>query len=114
MLFFPHMTVAENIAYGLRVVGMSRSEVAGRVEEAIALVRLQGLEDRKPDKLSGGQLQRVALARALVKNLKYCCWTNLYRHSTRSYARPCSLSSSTCSTASASPSSSSLTTNTKP
>ncbi len=67
---FPHMTVAENIAYGLRVVGVPRSEVAVRVEEAIALVRLQGLESRKPDKLSGGQLQRVALARALVKKPK--------------------------------------------
>jgi spermidine/putrescine ABC transporter ATP-binding subunit len=67
---FPHMTVAENIAYGLRVVGTSRAETASRVEEAIALVRLQGLEDRKPDKLSGGQRQRVALARALVKKPK--------------------------------------------
>jgi spermidine/putrescine ABC transporter ATP-binding subunit len=67
---FPHMTVAENIAYGLRVVGVPRSEIDARVEEAIALVRLQGLENRKPDKLSGGQRQRVALARALVKKPK--------------------------------------------
>jgi spermidine/putrescine ABC transporter ATP-binding subunit len=67
---FPHMTVAENIAYGLKVVGIPRSEIDARVEEAIALVRLQGLENRKPDKLSGGQRQRVALARALVKQPK--------------------------------------------
>ncbi len=67
---FPHMTVAENIAYGLRVVGTPRGDIDQRVEEAIGLVRLQGLEDRKPDKLSGGQRQRVALARALVKKPK--------------------------------------------
>jgi spermidine/putrescine ABC transporter ATP-binding subunit len=67
---FPHMTVAENIGYGLRVVGTARGEIDSRVEEAIALVRLQGLENRKPDKLSGGQRQRVALARALVKKPK--------------------------------------------
>jgi len=67
---FPHMTVAENIAYGLKVVGTPKAEVGTRVAEAIALVRLQGLEDRKPDKLSGGQRQRVALARALVKKPK--------------------------------------------
>jgi spermidine/putrescine ABC transporter ATP-binding subunit len=67
---FPHMTVAQNIAYGLRVVGTPRGEIARRVEEAIALVRLEGLEERKPDKLSGGQRQRVALARALVKKPK--------------------------------------------
>jgi spermidine/putrescine ABC transporter ATP-binding subunit len=67
---FPHMTVAQNIAYGLKVVGTQRAEIDARVAEAIALVRLQGLEDRKPDKLSGGQRQRVALARALVKKPK--------------------------------------------
>ena len=67
---FPHMTVAENIGYGLRVVGTARAEIDARVKEAIALVQLEGLEDRKPDKLSGGQRQRVALARALVKKPK--------------------------------------------
>ena len=67
---FPHMSVAQNIAYGLRVVGTPRAEIDSRVEEAIALVQLEGLEDRKPDKLSGGQRQRVALARALVKKPK--------------------------------------------
>ena len=67
---FPHMTVAQNIAYGLKVVGTRRAEIDTRVAEAIALVRLEGLEDRKPDKLSGGQRQRVALARALVKKPK--------------------------------------------
>jgi spermidine/putrescine ABC transporter ATP-binding subunit len=67
---FPHMTVEENVAYGLRVVGTPKNEIDTRVSDAINLVRLSGLEKRKPDKLSGGQQQRVALARALVKKPK--------------------------------------------
>jgi putative spermidine/putrescine transport system ATP-binding protein len=63
---FPHMTVAENIGYGLRMRGMARGEVAARVDGALALVRLDGFGDRPPTRLSGGQRQRVALARALV------------------------------------------------
>ncbi len=64
---FPHMTVWKNVAYGLEVVGTPRAEVRRRVEEALAMVRLEGLAERKPHQLSGGQKQRVALARALVK-----------------------------------------------
>ncbi len=64
---FPHMTVAENVAYGLKVEGLPRAETAARVEEALKLVRLEGLGGRMPSALSGGQRQRVALARALVK-----------------------------------------------
>jgi spermidine/putrescine ABC transporter ATP-binding subunit len=67
---FPHMSVAENVAYGLKVTGVPRAEVSPRVEQALAMVRLDGLEDRRPDQLSGGQLQRVALARALIKRPK--------------------------------------------
>lgn len=67
---FPHMTVTENIAYGLKVAAAPKVEIDERVKDAIALVRLQGLEKRKPDKLSGGQRQRVALARALIKRPK--------------------------------------------
>jgi len=63
---FPHMNVARNIGYGLEIAGVARGERAARVEEAIALVRLDGLGARMPDQLSGGQRQRVALARALV------------------------------------------------
>ena len=63
---FPHMTVAENIAYGLRVKGVPRRQRRTRVEEVLRIVRLPGLGDRKPVQLSGGQRQRVALARALV------------------------------------------------
>ncbi len=64
---FPHMTVAENVAYGLRVGGDDRSSIPARVDEALELVRLGGYGDRSPEQLSGGQKQRVALARALVK-----------------------------------------------
>jgi putative spermidine/putrescine transport system ATP-binding protein len=63
---FPHMTVAENIAFPLEVRGVRRSERAARVRRALSLVRLEGYGDRRPSQLSGGQQQRVALARALV------------------------------------------------
>jgi putative spermidine/putrescine transport system ATP-binding protein len=63
---FPHMTVGENVAYGLMVKGLGRRERAQRAAEALEMVRLPGLQDRKPIQLSGGQRQRVALARALV------------------------------------------------
>jgi spermidine/putrescine transport system ATP-binding protein len=64
---FPHMSVADNVAYGLKVDRVSKAERDRRVEEALDLVQLHGLAGRKPDQLSGGQRQRVALARALVK-----------------------------------------------
>ena len=64
---FPHMTVADNVAYGLKVDRVPADERGRRVEEALELVQLGGLGARKPDQLSGGQRQRVALARALVK-----------------------------------------------
>jgi putative spermidine/putrescine transport system ATP-binding protein len=63
---FPHMTVAENVAYGLRVKGVGRVERRKRVEEILRVVRLPDVADRKPIQLSGGQRQRIALARALV------------------------------------------------
>jgi putative spermidine/putrescine transport system ATP-binding protein len=63
---FPHMTVAENVAYGLRVKKVPKEERRGRVAEALAMVRLPDLGARKPGQLSGGQRQRVALARAIV------------------------------------------------
>jgi spermidine/putrescine ABC transporter ATP-binding subunit len=67
---FPHMTVFDNVAYGLKVTGVPRAETASRVDEALSLVHLQEYGRRKPDQLSGGQRQRVALARALVKKPK--------------------------------------------
>ncbi|MDX6691484.1 MAG: putative spermidine/putrescine transport system ATP-binding protein [Solirubrobacteraceae bacterium] len=63
---FAHMTVAANVAYGLRVKRVPRTERDERVKEALAMVRLEGYGDRRPSQLSGGQRQRVALARALV------------------------------------------------
>ena len=63
---FPHLNVAANVAFGLRMRRVGRAEIAERVRDAIAMVRMQGREDRKPGQLSGGQQQRVALARALV------------------------------------------------
>jgi spermidine/putrescine ABC transporter ATP-binding subunit len=67
---FPHMSVADNVAYGLQVTGTPRAEIAPRLRDALAMVRLSGLEERRPDQLSGGQRQRVALARALIKRPK--------------------------------------------
>jgi putative spermidine/putrescine transport system ATP-binding protein len=63
---FPHMTAAQNVAFGLEMRGVARSERASRVADALALVGLASLADRHPRRMSGGQQQRVALARALV------------------------------------------------
>lgn len=63
---FPHMTVLENVAFGLSMRGIAKGEIADRAKQALALVRLAGFEDRMPAALSGGQQQRVALARAIV------------------------------------------------
>jgi putrescine transport system ATP-binding protein len=64
---FPHLSVRDNIAFGLKRAGMARDEINARVAEMVALVKLGGLEKRKPDQLSGGQRQRVALARSLAR-----------------------------------------------
>jgi putative spermidine/putrescine transport system ATP-binding protein len=63
---FPHMTVGENVAYGLRIAKVTKAERAERRDEALEMVRLPGYGERKPSELSGGQRQRVALARAIV------------------------------------------------
>ncbi|HXS47953.1 MAG TPA: ATP-binding cassette domain-containing protein, partial [Solirubrobacterales bacterium] len=63
---FPHMTVGENVDYGLRVAGVDKAERARRRDEALEMVRLPDYGERKPSELSGGQRQRVALARAIV------------------------------------------------
>lgn len=65
-LLFPHLTVAENVAFGLKMRRLGKAEIARRVAEALQWVRLEGYERRKPNELSGGQEQRVSLARALV------------------------------------------------
>src|SRR5215468_3529900 len=64
---FPHLSVRDNIAFGLKRAGMARAEIDTRVAEMMALVKLEGFEKRKPEQLSGGQRQRVALARSLAR-----------------------------------------------
>ena len=63
---FPHLTVEENVGYGLRVARVAKEEVASRVEQALAMVKMTAYAKSKPAKISGGQQQRIALARALV------------------------------------------------
>jgi putative spermidine/putrescine transport system ATP-binding protein len=65
-LLFPHMSVARNVGFGLKMRGAPREEAGGKVDEALRRVRMEGFADRAPEELSGGQQQRVALARALV------------------------------------------------
>lgn len=67
---FPHMTIEENVGFGLEMRGVSRAERQQRVEEALNMVKLLGTERRRPNQLSGGQQQRVALARALINRPK--------------------------------------------
>jgi spermidine/putrescine ABC transporter ATP-binding subunit len=67
---FPHLSVFDNVAFGLQVRGVASGEIGSRVTESLRLVRLSGLEERRPRQLSGGQQQRVALARALVTRPK--------------------------------------------
>jgi putrescine transport system ATP-binding protein len=67
---FPHMTVAGNVAYGLKQERLPRGEIESRVQEMLSLVQLESLAGRRPDQLSGGERQRVALARALAKRPK--------------------------------------------
>ena len=86
---FPHMTVGENVEYGLMVQGVPKARAPARADDALALVRLVGYDDRRPTQLSGGQRQRVALARALVTGRRCCCSTSRSARSTSSCARRC-------------------------
>ena len=63
---FPHMTIAENVMFGLKMQGIAHEAARRQVDDALAMVRMSGMEDRRPAELSGGQQQRVALARAVV------------------------------------------------
>jgi spermidine/putrescine transport system ATP-binding protein len=67
---FPHLTIGDNVGYGLRIAGVSKAETATRVQEALAMVKMTAHAEKKPSKISGGQQQRVALARALVNRPK--------------------------------------------
>ena len=107
---FPHMTVAENVAYGLRMRKVPPAERAARVAAALDLVRLSGLDARYPRQLSGGQQQRVAVARAIVIRPSACSSTSPCRTSTPAFARRCGTSCASSSGRCASPPSSSPTT----
>lgn len=65
---FPHMNIAQNVGYGLKIKGVKKNEIKARVSQMLKLVQLEGLEKQMPDKISGGQKQRVAIARAAVNN----------------------------------------------
>ena len=67
---FPHLTIGDNVGYGLRIAGVSASETSSRVREALTMVKMTAHAEKKPSKISGGQQQRVALARALVNRPK--------------------------------------------
>lgn len=86
---WPHMSVAQNVAFPLRMRGVSRSERERRVSEALARVGLNGFAERKPSGLSGGQRQRVALARAIVAAPRCCCLMNRSPTWTANYANRC-------------------------
>lgn len=83
------MSVAQNVAFPLRMRGVSRSERERRVSEALARVGLNGFAERKPSGLSGGQQQRVALARAIVARRGCCCLMNRSPTWTANYANRC-------------------------
>lgn len=86
---FPFKTVAENVAFGLKLRKVKRSERRERVAEALSAVQLSGFEDRWPDELSGGQRQRIALARALVVRPGCCSSMSRSRTSSLACARSC-------------------------
>ena len=110
---FPHMTVAENIAFGLETRGVKGAAAAARVQGALQLVQLSGYSDRLPSQLSGGQQQRVALAGHWSSNRCCCCSMNRSERSTRACASACRRNCAGCSSASGSRRCSSHTTRTR-
>ncbi len=101
---YPHMTVAENIGYALKVAGVPKAERAARVAATAKIVNLESFLDRRPAALSGGQRQRVAMARAIVREPSS---TSRSPISTPSSASPCAPRSAACIAASVPPRSSS-------
>jgi putative spermidine/putrescine transport system ATP-binding protein len=94
---FPHLTVAGNIAFGLKVRGRARAEIEAAVERALSLVKLEHLAKRRISALSGGQQQRVALARAPSRSSPTCCCsTRRSRHLIASCARRCRSNCGAC------------------
>ena len=93
---YPHMSVYDNMAYGLRIRKLSRQEIDTRVQKAAAILELKKFLDRKPRALSGGQRQRVAMGRAIVRNPKVFLFDEPCRTSTPSCACRCGPRSSAC------------------
>ena len=111
---YPHMTVADNMGFALKIAGVPKDEIRKRVEEAAKILDLTQYLDRKPKALSGGQRQRVAMGRAIVRSRRCSSWTSRCPTSTPSSAcRPAPRSPS-CSAASASRPSTSPTTRSRP
>jgi ABC-type Fe3+/spermidine/putrescine transport system ATPase subunit len=98
---FPHRTVAQNVAFGLRMRKVPKSEIGERARRMLEVVGLAGVEERLPHQLSGGQRQRVALAAAWSSSRRFSCSTSRCPISTR--AVPCGSSCATSSVALASP-----------
>ena len=96
---FKHMTVEDNVAFGLTIRRRKKAEIRERVQELLGLVQLDGLAKRYPSQLSGGQRQRMALARALAVEPRCCSWTSRSARSTHASARSCAPGSATCTTA---------------
>ena len=86
---FPHLSVRDNVAYGLRVQGAPKNEIPGRVAEALNMVKMAAFAGTRPSRLSGGQQQRVALARALRPGRNSCSSMNRSRRWTPIYAKRC-------------------------
>ena len=111
---WPHMTVAQNIGYGLKLRGVGRAEIARRVAELLAMLRLEGLGERKVTALSGGQRQPLRSAALLPSIRRSCCSTSRCPISTRGFVRRCATRSKRCSKRSASPPCMSPTTGRRP
>ena len=107
---FRHMTVRQNVAFGLEVQKLEKDEIKTRVDELLDLVQLSGYAGRYPSQLSGGQRQRVALARALAPGRRSCCSTSRSGRSTRRSGTSCGPGSASSTTRSTSPACSSPTT----
>ena len=99
---FKHMTVRENIAFGLKVRKRPKSEIQQRVDELLNLVQLQNFGDRYPAQLSGGQRQRMGLARALAPDRRCCSSTSRSARSTRASGPSCASGFASCTTSSTS------------
>ena len=110
---YPHMSVYNNMAYGLRNRGMAKPEIDARVREAARILEIVPLLERKPKQLSGGQRQRVAMGRAIVRQPKCSCSTSRCPISTPNSGSRCGWKSASCSEGSPPPRSTSPTTSSR-